>query len=266
MEIVDSNHLRATNLKYTNDFTEITYAHELAEQIRQEMLRTTDSDIRQEFLRNVESALSFIGNGIEVYGFCFCQSEQLLSQWRSYAQEGRGHAIGFSAQALETRLQVSADLPGLRLLKVLYDREEQIRSIRFALEKICDSVARDDSDGTYDHIQNIAHHHSLTVVRIAPYLVSFKNPVFEAEKEWRLVYIDFPFREKGLLKFRRSGSQLVPFVEFSPSVEEVMPISTVWLGPQVDSQLGRMSLRLLLYERGYERVDIKECEIPFRSF
>jgi len=61
MEIIDSNRIHATNLKYTNDYTELHHGHKLAQEVRQELRSNAKSAIVTEFLGDVaETALSWV--------------------------------------------------------------------------------------------------------------------------------------------------------------------------------------------------------------
>jgi len=276
MEIIDSNRIHATNLKYTNDYTELYHGHKLAQEVRQELLSNAKSAIATEFLGKVaENALSFVGQKAEVYGFSLSEVKNSLPQWRSYAGEGTGQMIGFDSDLLEQRLNP----PGGRvievmLLKVCYEEGLQREALKGVIGKIAQCVDSDQS--RYERGPNLVWHASLLGGRAAPYIVSLKNKPFDTEKEWRLVGVDYlmPITEEyGAIQFRRSGTQIVPYVECYPKKAEdpnntsLLPIRSVEVGPQADETLGKHAMELLLAERGYRnQVSVSKCPTPFRTF
>jgi len=211
----------------------------------------------------------------EVYGFSLSEVKDSLPQWRSYAGEGTGHMIGFDSDLLEQRL----DTPGERfievmLLKVCYEEGLQKEALKGVIEKIARCVDSDQS--RYERGPNLVWHASLLGGRAAPYIVSLKKKDFDTEKEWRLVGVDYLMsisKESGPTEFRRSGSQIVPYIEFypkkagDPNNTSLLPIRSVEVGPQADETLGKHAMELLLAERGYgEQVSVGKCPTPFRTF
>ncbi|WP_336443386.1 DUF2971 domain-containing protein [Stenotrophomonas sp. CCNWLW4] len=152
---------------------------------------------------------------------CFSTKWDVLSQWRAYADNGSGFAVGFDPECL-------TDLP-INLLEVCYsvDRQDQL------IDEFLDSIEADYSrlgDADYDpgplyEVATEEHPDDATdsdrliarqvskiarKVHHATYdLASFKSPAFEEESEVRLVHI---------LKVDREAGDVVSL--FSSSAEE----------------------------------------------
>jgi Protein of unknown function (DUF2971) len=61
-----------------------------------------------------------------IYAVCFCEEENLLSQWRAYGQNG-GYSIGFSMDNLHGRLVIHPNIHRIALQKVIYRERPQRR-------------------------------------------------------------------------------------------------------------------------------------------
>lgn len=66
------------------------------------VLRLAEKDgLDADALRRLRESLSFTERTLDGLGFCLSEDGDLLSQWRGYADDGRGVAIGFSRSYLE---------------------------------------------------------------------------------------------------------------------------------------------------------------------
>src|SRR5690606_8501496 len=102
---------------------------------------------------------------------CFSLNGDLLSQWRGYASNGLGYAIGFDPKILNKYLAC--------LLKVEYDEEKQFQMIDLALRNILEN---------YDLVQLLGSGlFDSPLMAIFKSLVGFKNPAFSEEQEVRAV-------------------------------------------------------------------------------
>ena len=63
---------------------------------------------------------------MKTFWFCFSESKDKLSQWRGYAQDGKGIAIGFNKDVLEELNQISKFHTAFG--KVIYDNPQEICS------------------------------------------------------------------------------------------------------------------------------------------
>ena len=70
-------------------------------------------------------------NGLSIY-FCVSKDKDVLSQWRSYANDGQGVAIGFDVDFIEKHYSLYG-------AEVIYDKEKQYDILS---QKISDSVLR----------------------------------------------------------------------------------------------------------------------------
>ena len=116
--------------------------------------------------------------------FCLSESKDLLSQWRGYADDGKGISIGFRKAFLEriqdlNLAQHSSIVVSFLLDKVFYDESEAI-----------DMILNDTGLNDFSLCTNIIEEKQYLQIAMAKtaYEAPFykKNAFFE-EKEWRMV-------------------------------------------------------------------------------
>jgi hypothetical protein len=118
------------------------------------LIREVDNKDLAEAFYELENAYS--GSAIRLrlatYVACFSAERDDLSQWRAYAGDGAGYALGFS-----TGTQFSIDGTNERadLLKVLYSDKEQAGLLERYLREIVSIVSRErdiDLNQVFEHL------------------------------------------------------------------------------------------------------------------
>lgn len=71
--------------------------------------------------------IEFDKGGVTNFVICFCEEGDKLSQWRGYADNGRGVSIGFSEQELRQYSEKYKDI--IAIEKVKYKTAEEINDI-----------------------------------------------------------------------------------------------------------------------------------------
>lgn len=112
---------------------------------------------------------------------CFTEHRDALSQWRGYADDARGFAIGFRTQFLRTHQSFESVLPANKtvLAPVIYEEKEQDNLLNNILGTL-ENLKCDDQKAAIMTIANVSHD-------FAYYNARSKNPAFNEEKEWRLI-------------------------------------------------------------------------------
>lgn len=186
--ILASNSLWFTEYKFLNDATELEYGASLALEIAQDIVHSSDL---KTFRSDVESA--------EIYCFmtCFCEADDLLSQWRGYSKDTVGYSVGFNTNVFERD-------PKIELLSVLYDKSEQRKLLEGEIKAWNSSRDKD----IFNRVD--------TSSDLLSAVFRCKNPAFSEEREWRLIYAWNGWRPgMGPLgrKFRDAGKFMVPYLE-----------------------------------------------------
>lgn len=119
--ITQSRKLRASDVRYMNDSTELTYALNLLKDAIESRKSTNVAE------KTVLSAFSIwlrdqMNKGPMLFSASFRESGNLLSQWRGYSAHGKGVSLGFNPAAV----QKLADQQTFSLGKCIYDPEKHI--------------------------------------------------------------------------------------------------------------------------------------------
>lgn len=115
-----------------------------------------------------------------VYISCFSKESDILSQWRSYADDGKGVSIGFNLEEL-------AKADNLLIREIIYEN------------KVVHDKGESDVENVADTIGTVLSEHKITdkeeqievfLHELIPELIKYKNPAFSEENEVRLIYCD----------------------------------------------------------------------------
>ncbi len=259
-----SNRVWASHAATMNDPGEIRYASAILGRAFDQQCQRTKSQTLARLRGFVENSLSRISGNTRVYLGCFSEDCDLLSQWRAYADDGRGFAVGFDLNDVGADSWIQVGGPAFRR-RVIYDEAIQTRianDIATAARKyVINTRGRPDS-GRIGQIQEC----------IVECSVCFKHPSYVAEKEWRAIYIENPSKPLNSGVRERNGLP-VPYVELAVPAND-QPDSTriaireIVIGPANDMEsterLLRDSIRELAGAEFSQSVLIRRSQIPYR--
>jgi hypothetical protein len=264
INILESQEFWATQASCLNDTTELTYA---AEGLRNCTLgRLSSSDkASAEFLKRVAEVLS--NPYSETAGFfvtCFSEQQDDLSQWRAYSGGEGGYAIKVRPESL----QIGDTGEILQILApVNYRLEDHELMFNQVLEQGSQfSVELEGArcaPSTAAWLDEFVAYWLQQLQYLAPFL---KNPKFESEKEWRLIYrLNDDDIEQNRMHFRQRHSMMTRHV--SLRISKPLPITGVVIGPCRHPQLSRIAVGDLLKLQGYDPdvVKVSMTEVPYRT-
>jgi hypothetical protein len=241
-----------------NDYLEMHWGYSIWEKAASAKIE----EYGKEFLDEIDEAIHFSGLQELVLANCFSTEKDVLSQWRAYANDGKGYVIGFNAK----------DLLGLpiRALTVLYDKEQQIK----------EAIAGIDLLNT---IKKKNFTEFKTFCRIFGFdLSAFKNPAFSEEKEIRLIHL-LNFKKSNLLlklvdeggtyfgiekegeqvKYRIKQDFPTPYVEFDfTNNGKVSPIKEIVIGPK--NNVKSEAISIYLETIGIGNVKVEKSKASYR--
>ncbi|SKB45691.1 Protein of unknown function [Lachnospiraceae bacterium] len=196
--------LRLTNILNSNDSAEIAWITRYLDAAFAKCYREASDQLRkyispitlEGFVRLFTD--EFFNDRYSVYRFyvtCFSDGGDVLSQWRGYADDGKGVSIGFDADMLkkicsvktpEGRKQVS-------LHHIIYSEDAQkkkadklIAALFSQLEKLFADVTTEQEALEYnDEVLEVFENTFLTLFQNSVYM---KNPFFHEEREIRMCY------------------------------------------------------------------------------
>jgi hypothetical protein len=264
--ILTRNELWLGDVEFMNDAEELTYARDaVVEQLeaKARALWPTDTDDPEEsadwcrawMIRNiVENLRRSAGDSARTYhGYatCFCESGDLLSQWRGYAGGG-GYAIGFSTGVL-TQITESAKETGLldfaRLTKVRYG----LGQARDALAEVVNGAVPYPAG----HRGVVAWHELMYTV--LPVVSAIKHPSFAEEREWRLLLLEWGVSQ---VEFRPGNLGLIPYRTLALPPAAIVRIV---IGPGYHPEVRRAGVLQLLEKLELHDVSVELSASPLRA-
>lgn len=267
--IIESNELRASNARYLNDSAEVLLGIRHVRTILKAHKKGQGAANQIRLLDEIWRWIPLLENVSDrAYAVCFCRTDDLLGQWRGYANMGGGYSIGFDPKEFDMDRERELEP---RLLKVIYDRGAQRQAIREILKEAYQWV---DGLGPRPDQQKIAEAAADVIIEVFGLLAAFKDASFSAEEEWRLVYTPSVEWLSKNLQFIDYGAWLKPYLQCQPWKSPEPPIVSVTCGPSLNAQLSVAAVRLLLQRqhmlpmiiRPKEKlsIDVRRSKVPFR--
>ncbi|WP_230397362.1 DUF2971 domain-containing protein [Novisyntrophococcus fermenticellae] len=255
MNILKNRSIRLSDMEKSNDYAERRWMQEM---IAEEFCHLMPDAYEKQ--REFRACFQSFTEQKNLYAACFSEKPDLLSQWRAYAMDGRGVAIGFEKTAFN-----EAANPAVRFLKICYDQEK---------ERV---YARTQAEEIYRLLGNGL---SMKEVVCAVYgkteveLSVMKNPAFEEEQEWRICLAAAPeactvpshIKEGFCLSPVRiyySNYRLISYIELEFSKKKDRMVKEIILGPKcrLEKRDVQMCLGLWGYEK--ERVQILQSSATY---
>lgn len=264
-----TNAIWATEAGFLNDSAELDHVYTVVSRVAERQCKGLRSQaarkLAERLVRAREDGFSFMKS---VYVACFSQERDLLSQWRAYANDGLGYAIGFDPvtqfQVGETRARKYWEAP--RLVRVMYDDAvpgSLVDGFVAATLKLIDRVARQSK-----RMEAFAAERgeSVLAMGIGRLASAIKKPGFREENEWRLVFDSHgPNGSFEPVGFMPSRFGLTPHVSLCAARRggrkpSLLPIRELVLGPKLDSAQAESAARGLL--RTYQYVRATDAPFP----
>jgi hypothetical protein len=175
---------------------------------------------------------------INIFAACFCESGDLLSQWRGYSGGAQGYAIAFKTFDV---LQI-ANLSGFTLGRCIYDADVQRKIVQEAVRHCLEYEMSLTSETHLDSHNPLAE----ILFRCG---ALFKDASFKDEKEWRLVssIVRYGAEQIG---FRPAKSMITPHYRIPIRFGDGVPIDFVVVGPCPHMQLAQSAVTSLLMRYG----------------
>lgn len=211
--------LWATRSEFLNDRSEIEFGLIIA---REMLNRSLLGERTTSYLRTLVDSAAFH----ECYVSCFSGTPDLLDQWRSYGDDGNGVCVGFVRQQL-----IENNVSGW----VLYTLEQQEALLGYVFDFLGSWHIEAKPTSGHEPI------YSENLIRdlLASCMLLLKNPAFQAEDEFRLIWTrPRPAYSGGApdsIRYRIKNSRVIPFVavrRHSLASEKLMWTTPhVWTGP-----------------------------------
>ena len=273
LSIMESQYVFATERSFLNDPEEFEWGSKLIRNFASRRMRKFPS----EYQDVVKKAISgdTLSNFL-FFVFSLSENPDLLSQWRAYAKNGEGFCLGLDGLALRSRAGFGENsqtpIPYeeqkkmcffYHLLPVVYEKSEQESIIEQFITAgfQCWEKNFNPKDDKSKFLFCLIFQHRLKEI-----LISFKNPGYREEKEWRIVSCIHNMDEK--IMFRSGSHGIIPFIKLNLCPQESLPdtklsITSIWVGPNQQHANSRKSLELYL-KRKFSTIEVIESKIKYR--
>lgn len=262
LAICTGKKLRFSDINSMNDTQEMRWGYRIWEAAATELC----NDVGIEFLDDIDAIIrSASARGLGL-ACCFSKAGDVLSQWRAYADNGQGYAIGFDSSLLTSM----ASLP----LEVLYNRDQQVKELKNAVRAIYNIQQREN------HSRNSAFERAC--FELYAELAALKNPAFHEENEVRLLHMIVTETSNQSAKLVDSGGTAfgqdispskisfsmrdncpAAYIDLSFACEQFKsPIKEVIVGPKNNSI--PLGISIFLETVGLPSVVVKESQVPYR--
>ena len=262
--LVKSRTVWATDIRYLNDPFEFLYGVDVWDGFKKENPHTYD-----DLLDQVEAKWKVQSRLREIYVMCFCQVDDLLSQWRSYSESGGGYCIGFTTSAIDHVFNQCVNkydrLTDNYLVPIIYEREAQLSRLKCVVQRVFHTYSDlSSSSGA----QTIAQRESLVVhasVFVLLALASFKSCHFKEEREWRFAVFS---GAQDDVSFRPKKGLLIPYkclaLGLQSAIGHPLPIERIRCGPTLREDATEESVRRLLDTYGLEAASVSRSSFQLR--
>lgn len=302
LAIIENSTIRLTNIIKSNDRDEIRYCFDDFEDV----LRKSCKEFSRKYIENTEVKKFFdeidyenlvsravVNESLIYYVACFSSEADLLSQWRGYANDGKGVAIGFYSR----NFKLAEDLKNIKYSKIIYDMKTvKAERHNYIIEKLKEASLKTDNSLTISTYTDAINDIISGMVYNA---VFYKNPAFKEENEWRLVYYPFgnirnlrishkskdlssnqlfydrmyePIEHKkdyngiirGNIQFRCSDEKIISYVDMNFDGIKKQMLADIVIGPK--SLADDKDLRLFLMSKGYDlsKISIRKSKATYQ--
>ncbi|MFA9378346.1 MAG: DUF2971 domain-containing protein [Lachnotalea sp.] len=255
-----------------------------------------DIDAMMELLEFSQSLWEdrFLNGDFSNFVMCFSEGSDSLSQWRGYADYGKGCCLGFSHDLLQQYCLNSKGV--LRLEKVEYITDEQVVSmaekysnealmeLRTLRQWIVDNMTYKNEDPDTDGL--LSFNFNCLLENLINDSLKYKSIGFNEENEWRLFLSNHAYKQPGWvcgneqidlgpngfaetiaylknkIEFNITSDDIIPYLPIKFSEFRNNPIEELWLGPK--NKISKSDIELFIKQSGYENMNVIYSNISYR--
>ena len=305
--ILKSHTLRMSDIRKSNDYTEMQLFYpQLLGWIRKLYLEkpfylkyeNRENEEALDELLDLEYDMfesQFKDGSLSSFVICFSEKGNSLSQWRGYADNGKGCCLGFSFSHLKDYCKSTNEL--IRLEKVQYVSDGEITEILktealSVLEElkglrqwIVENMTLDDNAPNTDGLLGFNFHGMLESIFIDS--LKYKHEAFAEEKEWRMFFANRAYKNPewvvgnrkdlgGPWGFSETIEMLQNRIEFNILDDDIVPffpvsivssdstfdfVNELWIGPK--NRACEEDIVLFLKQNGYHNTEVKFSGITY---
>jgi hypothetical protein len=243
--IVMKSDLWLTDIRFSNDAEELEHGwRPIKRAVKAQCTRGATSAVRtlaNDVAADFEAAAKAADKAPDpVYVCCFCEKQDLLSQWRGYAANGGGVAIEIEPQAFGYMAGADCPIGVMRFWRVFYKAGRKRDKVRQVL----------DFSGVQPDPPELRAQSAAATLR---FFLPTPGPTCQVPP-----------------KFRTARGLLVPYFELTELIKsfaspERLGIERVCIGPGPYEDVNARSARLLLDSHGFPGAEVIRSAIPYRA-
>lgn len=271
VSIIQNRTIRFSDMNMMNDAEEGRWGYRIWIEAANKLLDPDNpppgipEPVTKDFIDHIDEIWSSMSLGLSSFIASFSKDGDSLSQWRAYADDGRGYAIGFRSTALRR-------LP-IQLLDVCYEREKQIQEMVIAIG----ATFLEWLDKGKDYDQPWFRERCQVIAMSS---AAFKNPAWRDEQEVRCQHaVTVTLDEDGLkliddggvsegkdvdgvpIQFQVRNGSMVPFLDLTFD-QSRGAIAEIVMGPKCQNAPG--NVLFLLGNSGYGVLPIRAAGAAYR--
>jgi hypothetical protein len=271
--ILTNEEIWFTDYRHVNDPKELLHGIALANAMLQR--RINDGGFVKFLYGWIDDLLTQknFGRALEFFIASFSRRRDELGQWRAYADDGRGVAIGFSPRLFAATDAKNSEPSKNSYVGPVFYKDSQTRA-RHA--KGLDKAARMLDDAlryARRHLRDkkigMGFLNQLArAVVAAPLLwnaLTCKHPAYEHEAEVRMIILGEKKKFKGKISKRTRNGRVVPYIPRRLPLRERGNIAEIVIGPAAPKGAER-DIRKLIKSLGMDsKIPVRRSRIPYRS-
>jgi hypothetical protein len=268
--IFESQQIWFTDYRHLNDPSELLHGIQSAQDVARRAKSGADTraqlflDCFVDMFRreNFDKALEF-------YVASFSHVRNDLGQWRAYADNGRGFAIGFAARLFETVENLPTEKPPEFVGQVKYTLED-VNALYtapileaaqlFLSEAVVNTELIKDQTIGIPFMQEMVRELITTLIWRS---LTTKHPAYQNEQEVRLVILGTSARLLPHVKTRLRGSEIVPYIPQPWPARGSGNVVEIIVGPAAPPDTER-TLQKFLSTLSIDFDNIRRSDIPYR--
>lgn len=264
--MLSSKELWLTHFSFLNDPSELKHGRERIINHANSFVQKTIYDGRLKYFWSIFPESFYEAcREMDFYINSFSLAENDLTQWRSYANNGRGFCLEFTpnlVHALPNKYENGQTF----FLKLRYEKSEihdSCNQVISMAEEFVKQCLLDGSSLSDIEFKFIGEMHK-EIATLALFLDGqLKHSCYESEKEFRFMWMG-----KSLFKpeFRLSSQgYLIPYIKLPLQIQSgEQLLKKVWIGPVNGTE--PQALQRFLMAQGYEGVEVEKSNLPYRIY
>lgn len=271
--VIESGEFWFTDYRHLNDPSELIHGIDMAQAVALMLATSADGRV-QLFLETFKDMFrrENFDSTLEFFIASFSRARDDLGQWRAYADNGRGFAIGLSPRMFKIVDKPPPDRLPEFVGPVLYSIHEVCARNQSALEEAA-SIFLEAVTVNADLVANktigIPFMQAFAREIIAQPLIwnclTSKHPAYQHEQEVRLVIMGTPASLAPHIKTRLRGSEIVPYIAHPMPLRQPHNIAEIMVGPAAAADAER-TVRTMLNSLGVDtEIEISRSDIPYRA-